>query len=337
LSSLTVVIPVYNEREQIPHTIGALLDEVAGSGFADVQILVVDDGSTDGTAAAVASLGLEQVEVLRQSNQGRLAARRSGLAAARGDHLLFLDSRVRVVPGSLSFVAGRVKEGQEVWNGHVRIETAGNPYGKFWNVLTELAFAGYFGRPRTTSFGAAEFDAFPKGTTCFLAPTGLLREAFGRFQTRYSDQRHANDDTPILRWLAAQTAINISPSFACRYRPRDTFRGFWKHAVHRGVVFLDGHARPESRFFLPAVAFYPGSLLLTGLALRRPRAIPLLAAGAGAAAGLLAVAKRRRPAEVASFALLAPVYALAHGLGMWQGLAMILADAGRGALEKGKP
>jgi glycosyltransferase involved in cell wall biosynthesis len=334
LTSLTVVIPVYNERAQILRTIRALLDEIAGSGFADPQVIVVDDGSTDGTAAAVESMRGHHVEVLTQANRGRLAARQSGLAAARGDHVLFLDSRVRLLPGSLGFAADRVAEGQEVWNGHVHIEAAGNPYGHFWNVLTELAFAAYFGRPRTTSFGAAEFDAFPKGTTCFLAPTRLLREAFARFQTRYSDQRHANDDTPILRWLAGQQAINISPSFACLYQPRDSFRRFWKHAVHRGVVFLDGHGSPESRFFLPALAFYPCSLLAAGLALRRPRAFAILAAGGGAAAGLLAVSKRRRPAEVASFAVLAPVYALAHGLGMWQGLLMMLADAGRGTVRK---
>jgi glycosyltransferase involved in cell wall biosynthesis len=334
VSSLTIVIPVYNEREQIVHTIRALLDEVAGSGFADPQVIVVDDGSTDGTGAAVASLRLRPVEVLTQANQGRLAARRAGLAAASGDHVLFLDSRVRLVPGSLAFVADRVREGQEVWNGHVHIETAGNPYGHFWNVLTELAFAAYFGRPRTTSFGAAEFDAFPKGTTCFLAPRRLLREAFAGFRTRYSDQRHANDDTPILRWLAGQEAIGISPSFACLYQPRASFRAFWKHAVHRGVVFLDGHARPESRFFLPALGFYPCSLVAAGLALRRPRAFAMLAAGGGAAAGLFALARRRRPAEAASFAVLAPVYAVAHGLGMWQGLLMMLASARRGAVER---
>jgi hypothetical protein len=238
------------------------------------------------------------------------------------------------VPGSLGFVAERVKRGEEVWNGHVHIETAGNPYGHFWNVLTELAFAAYFGRPRTTSFGAVEFDAFPKGTTCFLAPTSLLQEAFARFHTRYSDERHSNDDTPILRWLAGQRAINISPSFACLYQPRNSFRGFWRHALHRGVVFLDGHARRDSRFFVPALAFFPGSLLAAGLALRRPRTFAVLAAGGAAAAGLLAVAKRRRPAEAASFAVLAPVYALAHGLGMWQGLLMMLAAAGRDAVKR---
>jgi glycosyltransferase involved in cell wall biosynthesis len=321
--TLTVVIPVYNERQQIIHTVRAISDDLRGSGFVDPQIIVVDDGSTDGTAEALASLHVPYLELIAQPNEGRLGARRTGLAAARGDYVLFLDSRVQLLAGSLDFVADQVAAGQAVWNGHVHIETAGNPYGHFWNVLTELAFAAYFGRPTTTSFGAAEFDAFPKGTTCFLAPTALMRHSFGGFRTRYSDERHANDDTPILRWLAARSPINISPSFACRYRPRRSFRSFWRHAIHRGVVFVDGHCRRESRFFLAVLAFYPSSLLAAGLALRRPKTFAVLAAGGSAAAGLLAIAKRRRPAEAVSFAALVPVYALAHGLGMWQGLAML--------------
>jgi glycosyltransferase involved in cell wall biosynthesis len=319
---LSVIVPVFNERNQIVSTLEAAASELAP--WFDAECIVVDDGSTDGTAAAVEASGVLRVRVIRQANQGRLGARRAGLKAAKGDYVLFLDSRVRLNPGSAEFLSTRMESGEGVWNAHVDIETAGNPYGRFWAVLTELAFAKYFDEPRTASYGLDEFDHFPKGTTCFFAPTELMRRAFTQFRTRYSDERNANDDTPILRWLAGQQRINISPRFSCRYSPRSTMVGFLRHAEHRGVVFVDGHGRPESRFFPAVVAFYPLSMFALAITVRRPlTALGLLAAAVGCAGGL-AAARGKRPEDVLAFATLLPVYATAHGLGMWKGLALML-------------
>lgn len=322
---LSVVIPVHNEAANIGTTLRAAADAIGRSGFRS-EFVIVDDGSTDDSgAAATAALPESSVRVVRQPNQGRLAARRAGLAAAAGAYVLFLDSRVRLLPGSLAFVADRARAGEEIWNGHVFIDAAGNPYGKFWNVLTEFAFAEYFSRPRTTSFGLAEFDRFPKGTTAFFAPAALLREAFGHMKTYYRDERDANDDTPIIRWLASQRPINISPCFACVYQPRHTLHGFLRHAHHRGVVFLDGHGRRESRFFPAVVGFYPLSVLAAAVALRRPRVGAGLLAGAGIAAGVYAIARGRDRDEALAFGALTPVYGIAHAAGMWRGLGLLLA------------
>lgn len=323
---VSVVIPLYNERENIGQTIGAL-DEALREAQLDAEIVVVDDGSTDGSGeAARGAAGELPLRVLEQPNSGRYAARKAGLEAAQGEYVLFLDSRVRLQPGALGFLAERLGEGEDVWNAHVVIEADGNPYGRFWNVLTELAFADYFGNPRTTSFDAQSFERFPKGTTCFLAPREALLDAFGAFSTRYSDIRNANDDTPIIRRLAEQQPINISPRFSCLYRPRTSLQGFLKHAYHRGTVFLDGHGRRESGFFPLVVAFYPLSLGATALAVRRPVAVPILAGASVLAAGAVAAVKGRSRDETVAFAGLAPVYALAHGAGMWRGLSLMLAN-----------
>jgi glycosyltransferase involved in cell wall biosynthesis len=270
------------------------------------------------------------LRVLRQENAGRFAARKAGLDAALGEYVLFLDSRVRLLPGALTFVAERLQDGDDVWNAHVEIEADGNPYGRFWNVLTELVFTEYFANPRTTSFDAESFERFPKGTTCFLAPREALLTAFDAFSTRYTDPRNANDDTPIIRRLAGERRIHISPNFRCLYRPRSSLRGFLRHAHHRGLVFLDGHGRRESGFFPLVVAFYPMSAACALVALRRPLTVPALAALTAATAGAVAAAKGRDRDETLSFAALAPVYALAHGVGMWRGLGMLAAQRLRG-------
>ena len=325
MPTLSVIIPVYNEAGAISATLGALASEIRSAPLFRAELIVVDDGSTDATADAVSNARVDvPTHLITQPNSGRLAARRAGLGAAKGEYTLFLDSRVAIVPGSLAFVSERLAAGELAWNAHVHIESVGNMYGHFWSVLTELAFAAYFANPRTTSFTDTDFDLFPKGTTCFLAPSPLLREAFGRFTTSYRDERHANDDTPILRWLAAQMPIHISPNFACVYAPRSTLAGFLRHAYHRGIVFLDGHGHRPSRFFPAVVAFYPVSIAATGLAARRPLRAASLAAATVVVAGAVAVLKRRTPEEVLAFAVLTPVYAAAHGLGMWRGIALAI-------------
>lgn len=318
MRSLSVVIPVLNERERIAATTERARAEL--KPWFETELIVVDDGSADGTGDAAAGVG---ATVVRQENAGRLAARRAGLERASGELVLFLDSRVALLRGSAAFAAERVDAGESVWNAHVHVETAGNPYGMFWNAVTEVAFSAYFAEPRTTSFGLEDFDRFPKGSTCFLAPAALLREAFAAFRTGYRDERKANDDTPIIRWIAGRERIHISPSFACTYAARDSLPSFVRHAFHRGTVFLDGHGRRGSRLRPLVFAFYPGTIAATWLAARHPLLAVVGAAALGAGAGALARAKGRPRAEAGAVAALALPYALAHGAGMWRGLALL--------------
>lgn len=321
--SLSVVMPVFNEEAHLAGTIDALATAIDGGGF-EAELILVDDGSTDRSAdvARSSAEGRVPLRVLAQSNRGRFEARRAGLAAARGDFVLFLDSRVQLAPDSLRFVHGRVQS-EPVWNGHVYVD-ADNALGDFWRLLAELAWRDYFDSPRTTSFGLAEFDRFPKGTTCFLAPRSLLESAFAGFRSNYADIRLANDDTPILRAIAAEEPIHISPQFACVYSARTTLRGFLRHAVHRGTVFLDGHATPESRFFPAVAAFFPLSAALALAALRRPGVVPASLAACGLAAATYGLQAGRSRQELAVLATVTPVYAVGHGLGMWRGVFELL-------------
>lgn len=323
-ATLGVVMPVYNEAEHLPATIHALVGAVERSDF-DAELVLVDDGSTDGSADVARSAAGKRlpVRVVSQPNRGRFDARRAGLEASTAEWVLLLDGRVRLGADALAYVSARLGDGHRVWNGHVNVETDGNPYGAFWNVLVELAWREYFDDPRPTSFGVEGFDRYPKGTTSFLAPRELLAAAIGRYASAYDDLRNANDDTPIIRWIAAREPINLSPAFDCDYTPRESFRSFARHAFHRGTVFLDGHGRRESRFFPVVAAFYPVSAALALASLRRPALVPAIALGAALAGGVVAATARRSRAGTLPFAALLPVYAVLHGAGMWRGLALI--------------
>jgi glycosyltransferase involved in cell wall biosynthesis len=93
---ISVVIPCYNARAYI----GATLRSVMAQQLPDLEIIVVDDGSTDGSAEFVAR-DFPLVRVERQSNQGVAAARNRGIELARGDWIAFVDADDIWLPGKL--------------------------------------------------------------------------------------------------------------------------------------------------------------------------------------------------------------------------------------------
>jgi glycosyltransferase involved in cell wall biosynthesis len=322
--TLSVVVPAYNEAPHLARTIDSLVEAIQQTDF-DAELVVVDDGSTDGSAEAAAAALKERLPlvVVSQSNRGRFHAVREGLLRTKGRYVLVLGARVRLRREALAFVHERQQAGEVVWTGHVYIHTEGNKYGTFMNVITEIAWRDYFDDPRPVSFGLEGFDRYPKGSGCFIAPREVLLDAFDATPTRYADARFANDDAPMLRRIAAGQPIHLAPAFASDYVPRATLRTFIKHSIHRGTVFLDGHGRRESRFFPFIVAFYPLSAAVVALIPGRPRLLPAAVVAVSLGAGTIAASTRRSRSEVTTVAALAPLWATALGVGLWRGLGLI--------------
>ena len=84
---ISVAIPTFNRAHLIAHAIDSVLKQT----YADVEVVVIDDGSTDNTAEVVAKYG-DRVRYYRQPNRGLGAARNAGLDQASGDVIAFLDS-----------------------------------------------------------------------------------------------------------------------------------------------------------------------------------------------------------------------------------------------------
>lgn len=87
MPAVSVIIPTYNRAAMVMEAI----ESVLAQSYADRELIVVDDGSTDDTEAAVAAF-LPQFTYVYQEHQGVSAARNRGAAIARGEYLAFLDS-----------------------------------------------------------------------------------------------------------------------------------------------------------------------------------------------------------------------------------------------------
>jgi glycosyltransferase involved in cell wall biosynthesis len=101
----SVIIPTYNRAALL----GEALDSVFAQEFPDYEVIVIDDGSTDDTAAVAARYG-RRVKFLRQVNRGPGAARNRGAQAAHGDYLAFLDSDDLWFPWTLRCYADAIRK-----------------------------------------------------------------------------------------------------------------------------------------------------------------------------------------------------------------------------------
>jgi len=91
-----VIIPVYNRSDKIC----AAVNSVLGQNYPNIELIVVDDGSTDNTAEVLKKYG-DRIRVLHQLNNGPAVARNHGTSASKGEIIAFLDSDDVYLPGKI--------------------------------------------------------------------------------------------------------------------------------------------------------------------------------------------------------------------------------------------
>ena len=98
MSLVSVIIPAYNAATLIAESINSILAQ----SWRRLEVLVIDDGSTDETATVVQRFFDPRVRLIRQSNQGQCAALNHGIAEAQGDFIKFVDADDWINPGHLA-------------------------------------------------------------------------------------------------------------------------------------------------------------------------------------------------------------------------------------------
>lgn len=94
---ISVVIPLYNKEAIVSRSIGSVLSQ----SFADFEVVVVDDGSTDRSAEIVRAINDPRVRLVSQGNGGPSKARNTGVHEAKGEWIVFLDADDEMQPGAL--------------------------------------------------------------------------------------------------------------------------------------------------------------------------------------------------------------------------------------------
>ena len=99
MPSLSIVVPAFNEARRLPPTLRSIADYLVGGPFEPAEVLVVDDGSQDGTVEclhdaqeALAEVGMEMRVLKNEGNRGKGYSVRRGMRSARHDWILFCDA-----------------------------------------------------------------------------------------------------------------------------------------------------------------------------------------------------------------------------------------------------
>ena len=163
LCRLSIVIPAYGEEARIATTVQSLRSAFEAAGFgADVEIIVVDDGSLDRTAE-FAKASDADVVVRHEVNRGKGAAIRSGVLASNGRSIVFIDADLSYSPDQMPALVELVEKGWDVVVGSrrhtetttlVRAKRIREIGGRAINLLTRVVLLGQY---RDTQCGLKAF------------------------------------------------------------------------------------------------------------------------------------------------------------------------------------
>ncbi len=129
--TFSILIPVYNQKEYLPYCIDSVLRQTID----DYEVILVDDGSTDGSSKLCEEYRRKysaKIQVIHQANAGVFAARRRALHAAKGSYVLFLDGDDAYRPDALEVLLRTIEEQQAeviLYNASVTDDFR-RPYGK---------------------------------------------------------------------------------------------------------------------------------------------------------------------------------------------------------------
>ena len=98
---ISIVIPLYNKEKSIEQSLRSVLSQ----SYDDFEVVVVDDGSTDGSVGVVEATNDPRIRFVKQENGGPSKARNTGVKNAKGEWVLFLDADDELLTGALAYFA----------------------------------------------------------------------------------------------------------------------------------------------------------------------------------------------------------------------------------------
>ena len=170
---ISVIIPLYNKEASVATALRSVLAQT----YQDFEIVVVDDGSTDGSVAIVESFDDPRIHLIRQQNAGVSVARNRGIAEAKGEYVSFLDADDEWMPEFLEEIVTLQKEFPEC-KAQATNYVFNSRGVKSQTILRKLPFKGERG-VLTNYFEVASCSHPPVWTSAVCIERKLLQEICG--------------------------------------------------------------------------------------------------------------------------------------------------------------
>ena len=278
--TVSVVIPAYNAARWI----GETLDSILAQAFQDFEVIVVNDGSTDDTAAVVAGFG-DRVYCIHKPNGGQASARNVGIRAAKGEYIAFVDADDLWAKEKLQLQVDLLKRTGLAWvycdafafddtNG-ARLHRIGNVAHQYdGDILKTLFFAdfipsptpvirrsvfehvGYFDEDRTVR-NREDWDMWLRIAACY--PIGLVSEPLADYRV-HSTSMTGNEDPQVFlqgHFAVIERAIAREPTRLGPLKNREMANRFSQVA---GIYAQREMWLEAQRMYIQAMRILPGQV-----------------------------------------------------------------------------
>jgi glycosyltransferase involved in cell wall biosynthesis len=244
--SVSVIIPSYNYARYL----GEAIDSALGQTLPPLEVIVVDDGSTDDTPDVLAKYG-DRIRVLRQKNAGVAVARNSGIAAARGEYVAFLDADDVWLPRKLELQMAR-------FDGSIGLVHCGVEFGsaiQLPRVEGDVADALLLLEP----------DVIHAPGSTVVVPKRVAEEVGG-----FDPSLPASEDWDFIYRVATRTRVAAVPEPLVHYRKHGSGRHDDIAKMERGMLlafekaFASGNRDLRRRAYARLYRILAGSYLESG-------------------------------------------------------------------------
>lgn len=257
--TVSVVIPCYNYEKYV----GLALESVRRQRVAPLEVIVVDDGSTDGSAAVIHSF--PGVRYFHQDNAGHVAAFNRGYAESRGDVVLFLDADDVLEPDAIAEVvahwqAGAAKlqyelkviDGAGDWTGRVfcnypegyDADAARDEFVRHGTYMWPVCTGNAYGREFLEAVMPLSVKSAPDGLLNTVAPlygaVVVVPRVLGQYRLHTQNQSYHNT-------AANRMDLRFAKQIALR---RSEFDALREHARRAGVSLPEGNLLDRELVFL---------------------------------------------------------------------------------------
>jgi succinoglycan biosynthesis protein ExoA len=313
---VTVVVPARNEERSI----GAALDSVAAQTYSHLQVVVVDDGSTDRTAEIVRARAVDdpRIELVTSRRAGIPASLNQALEAARGTWLVRVDAHATVGPSYVERLVRHLRDGGWGGVGGRKDGRGETPAGR----AIAAAMGSRFGVGNSKyhyATEAEEVDHLPFGAY----PVDVVRRLGG-----WDERLVANEDFELdFRLRASGERLLLDPGIVIDWQCRQSVPDLWRQYLRYGrgkadVAVLHPSSLQARHLAAPVLVAWLATATAVGV--RRPRgAIAMVSPYLVGVAAASAVTSRRLAHRDDAVHLPAVFVAMhvAWGVGFWRGLA----------------